>query len=328
MKRQLGIVAALVGGLLLGLTYLALQGALPDAARHERTLEAVRTVILSEAALQRDMLRTRAGLLRSYDPLVRSRRARRRRRILAGSRLGCDRRAPGRRSTGGRRTSWRRSKAGGTRRGFKGQNALLQNSLAYFSHLTNELGGREGARDGTAANTGELANAMFRFVGESKPGSSSRSRHGARPARPRDPACRARAQDQRACRARAPDRRHASRRRRSRCRHACGADRRPDARHAGRLPRFLRPRRGACRPLPGAALCAASLVVVYLGYCSSGCAPTRAFCNRGSPSKARSRKSRRRSSVCRGSGSATASRRVSPGSPSSRHRPRGSRDRR
>ena len=40
--------------------------------RHERTLEAMRTLALSEAALQRDILRTRAGLLRNYDPLVRS----------------------------------------------------------------------------------------------------------------------------------------------------------------------------------------------------------------------------------------------------------------
>src|SRR3954447_10712932 len=67
--RALVLIAA---GLLLFLTYLLIQGASPDAVRHERTLDALRAAILNEAALQRDVLRARAGLERNYDPLVRS----------------------------------------------------------------------------------------------------------------------------------------------------------------------------------------------------------------------------------------------------------------
>jgi DAHL domain len=40
--------------------------------RHDRTFDGLRALMLDEAALQRDVLRARAGLLRNYDPLVRS----------------------------------------------------------------------------------------------------------------------------------------------------------------------------------------------------------------------------------------------------------------
>lgn len=61
-----------VAGLLLVLTYLSVRGAAPDPARHERTLDALRALTLTDAALQRDALKARAGLLPSYDPLVRA----------------------------------------------------------------------------------------------------------------------------------------------------------------------------------------------------------------------------------------------------------------
>ncbi|TJV32909.1 MAG: hypothetical protein E5Y16_20520, partial [Mesorhizobium sp.] len=64
--KSLPILAPVVACLLIVLTFLLMQGAAPDAARHERTLDALRTVILYNAALQRDVLRARAGLLRSY----------------------------------------------------------------------------------------------------------------------------------------------------------------------------------------------------------------------------------------------------------------------
>ena len=70
--RPLNALVPFVAGLLIALTYLLVQGTAPDAERHERTLDALRTVILYNAALQRDVLRARAGLLRSYDPLVAS----------------------------------------------------------------------------------------------------------------------------------------------------------------------------------------------------------------------------------------------------------------
>jgi DAHL domain len=62
----------IVAGPMLVLTYLLLHGATPDAALHEHILDALRAVILNDAALQRDVLKARAGLLRNYDPLVQS----------------------------------------------------------------------------------------------------------------------------------------------------------------------------------------------------------------------------------------------------------------
>src|SRR6266702_6018152 len=67
--RSLGLAAA---ALLLLLTYLLIESAAPDAARHERILDTLRAATLNDAALQRDVLQARAGLLRNYDPLVRS----------------------------------------------------------------------------------------------------------------------------------------------------------------------------------------------------------------------------------------------------------------
>ncbi len=61
-----------VAGLLLILTYLLVRGAAPDPALHERTLQTLSTLILTDAALQRDALKARAGLLPNYDPLVRA----------------------------------------------------------------------------------------------------------------------------------------------------------------------------------------------------------------------------------------------------------------
>src|SRR5256885_2407607 len=67
--RLLGLAAA---ALLLLLTYLLIESAAPNAARHERILDTLRAATLNDAALQRDVLQARAGLLRNYDPLVRS----------------------------------------------------------------------------------------------------------------------------------------------------------------------------------------------------------------------------------------------------------------
>src|SRR4029453_13387597 len=67
--RSLGLAATFF---LLLLTYLVIESAAPDAARHERILDTLRAATLNDAALQSDVLQARAGLLRNYDPLVRS----------------------------------------------------------------------------------------------------------------------------------------------------------------------------------------------------------------------------------------------------------------
>src|SRR5262249_36940430 len=70
--KPLKALLPLIAGLVITLTYLLAQAMVPDANEHERTLEALQTINLYNAALQRDVLRARAGLLRSYDPLVQS----------------------------------------------------------------------------------------------------------------------------------------------------------------------------------------------------------------------------------------------------------------
>src|ERR1700754_4655301 len=65
-------LALVVVGLLLALTYLLIPLATPNTARHDRTFDALRSLHLNDAALQRDVLKGRAGLIRNFDPLVQS----------------------------------------------------------------------------------------------------------------------------------------------------------------------------------------------------------------------------------------------------------------
>jgi signal transduction histidine kinase/CheY-like chemotaxis protein len=151
--------------LLLALTYLLIEGASPDAARHEQTLDALRSSILNDAALQRDVLQARAGLLHNYDPLVAS-----------VENL--------RRATAALRTA---GEAAGDMRGeidrhaeaiaaaiadqemlveqFKSSNALLRNSLLYFMHASRELPGYAESRD-IVLEVGMLTNAMLRLTAD------------------------------------------------------------------------------------------------------------------------------------------------------------------
>ncbi len=167
--RALGKVLPAIGALLVVLTYLLVRAATPDAALHEQTLEALRALLLEDAALQRDVLRARAGLLRNYDPLVRS--------------------VAGLRDAGATLAGLRESAVGESGaeiaaqidaltdaideqenlvESFKSSNALLQNSLNYFNHGSHEIGQRTGDAALAAANGG-LANSMQRFAGDPSP---------------------------------------------------------------------------------------------------------------------------------------------------------------
>jgi DAHL domain len=70
MTRSVWKLLVVLVGLLLVLTYLLVQATSPDPGRSERTLQALHALVLNDAALHRDVLRARAGLLPSYDPLV------------------------------------------------------------------------------------------------------------------------------------------------------------------------------------------------------------------------------------------------------------------
>lgn len=61
---------AIVGGLLLLITYFLLQSRTLDPAQLERVHQALNAFVLYDAEIDRDVLRTRAGLLNHYDSLT------------------------------------------------------------------------------------------------------------------------------------------------------------------------------------------------------------------------------------------------------------------
>jgi signal transduction histidine kinase/CheY-like chemotaxis protein len=166
--KSLRFVLPVIAALLIVLTWLLVQGTAPDAARHERTLDAVRTVILENAALQRDVLRARSGLLRSYDPLVDS--------IRSLDEAAAVLPAAGDIASGGARAEIDRRVADMTAalrddaalvESFKSDNALLQNSLSYFNHMSSTLAAE---RSGPlAVEIGALALVMSRFTDDPRP---------------------------------------------------------------------------------------------------------------------------------------------------------------
>jgi signal transduction histidine kinase len=147
--------------LLLVLTYLLVRGASPDPILHERILQALHALVLNDAALHRDMLRARAGLLPSYDPLVEADRGVR--EAIDTLRVAGD--APYGGSSAGIERHLAHLVAEATEQEalvetFKSDNALLQNSLAYFTHASRDLGRRQTV----AADVGTLVNAMLQFM--------------------------------------------------------------------------------------------------------------------------------------------------------------------
>jgi hypothetical protein len=62
---------AVAAGILLVVSLVLVRLMSPDPSMHARTLNAIQTLTLNAAALQRDALEARAGMLPNYDPLVR-----------------------------------------------------------------------------------------------------------------------------------------------------------------------------------------------------------------------------------------------------------------
>lgn len=170
----LGGLAPIIAGSGLVLTWFLIQGTAPDAPHRERT-EALQALLFHNAALQRDVLQARAGLLRNYDPLVRSMQS-----LLTAS---ADLQSSGEVASGDvQRDIDRRSRelAAAIREqealveAFKSDNALLGNSLAYFNTLSNILSGQlaaagNGRRTDLDAEIGVLVAAMLRFANGAQP---------------------------------------------------------------------------------------------------------------------------------------------------------------
>ena len=157
-------LSPVIAGLVLLLTYFLVQGVTPDASLHERTLGALRQLILDEAAMQRDVLRARAGMLRNYDPLIRSlesmrdaaERLRTADHVARGpAQIEMQRRIEG--------TITAVSDQENLVEAFKSGNAVLRNSLNYLGYLLGPTSLADGTRPATA-EIGAVANALLGFM--------------------------------------------------------------------------------------------------------------------------------------------------------------------
>ena len=163
---RIGLTLAALSFLLVLLTWLLLRGMDPDAELFDAALAALDRFVAAETALQRDVLRARAGMLRNYDSLVRETNAldealdqlrqiaTEHQTITVIQRLS---------SSLGRQENLVEQ--------FKSENALLQNSLAYFRMFSNQM--MASGQDGPVVRaTGALASAMLSLSLDTSPGAA------------------------------------------------------------------------------------------------------------------------------------------------------------
>jgi signal transduction histidine kinase len=124
--------AAAIPILLLALSWLAFRAVDPEAERFDRALKALDRFTLMEIALHRDVLSARAGMLRNYDPLVRELNALR----DALGRLRDNAAGDAEEAAAVDRFAAAAARQDELTEQFKSDNALLQNSLAYFRLLS------------------------------------------------------------------------------------------------------------------------------------------------------------------------------------------------
>jgi signal transduction histidine kinase len=165
MRRNLMLPLAAV---LLTLTFLLMQADAPDESQNKRVMESLRIIDLDNAALQRDVLRARSGILRNYDPLS-----------DAAHSLEKQAAALAREAESG--LLWsdpQLMEQAEALRGavmeqeelverFKTQNALLHNSLRVFNRLMSDLAPPgQGPLDAASTAIYRLAAAMVRFLSD------------------------------------------------------------------------------------------------------------------------------------------------------------------
>jgi PAS domain S-box-containing protein len=156
---------AIVAGLLLLLTYLLIESRSPELERRARMQEALQSLQLHDTELTRDLLLARAGLLANYDSLPRiGHRLSDTMRVLQGeSALVSGPGASDMKKQVEVLTAALRQKLARVEY-FKSDNALLQNSLRYFTHTGTELGQRVDAERAVAADIAALSHALLRFI--------------------------------------------------------------------------------------------------------------------------------------------------------------------
>jgi len=146
------------------LTWLSFRASNTDAERFDRALAALDRFALVESALQRDVLSARSGMLRNYDPLVRE--------VSALNDLVSRLRDAASADTEEAEAIDRLAASVGRQEElteqFKSNNALLQNSLAYFRLFSAHLSGAD--RNGPLAPAvGALAAAMLQLTLDTSP---------------------------------------------------------------------------------------------------------------------------------------------------------------
>jgi signal transduction histidine kinase/CheY-like chemotaxis protein len=162
MKVTFAAVAVAV--LLVLLTWLSFRAIDTDAERYDRALKALDRFTIMEIALQRDVLSARAGLLRNYDPLVREVNALR--ESLGRLRNNASRNAECAAAIDQFAAAVTRQEE--LTEQFKSDNALLQNSLAYFRLFSARLSASDGVSS-LAPVVNALAAAMLPFTLDTSP---------------------------------------------------------------------------------------------------------------------------------------------------------------
>ncbi|HEY3138555.1 MAG TPA: DAHL domain-containing protein [Blastocatellia bacterium] len=162
---------SIVAGLLLLLTYLLIQSRNPDLARRAHMQEALQNLQLHDTELTRDVLLARAGLLPNYDSLPQ-----------IGQQLSQIADALRAEST---TVSGAAAKEMGKHAEaltaalqqkltlveyFKSDNALLQNSLRYFTHTGQNIGKQFKAEQNVAAEIAAVSHVLVRFIHTSELG--------------------------------------------------------------------------------------------------------------------------------------------------------------
>jgi signal transduction histidine kinase/FixJ family two-component response regulator len=160
MKITPAIIA--VPFLVVLLTWLSLRAVDPAAERFDLALGEMDNFGVLEAALRRDVLSARTGVLRNYDPLVRDTNE------LDGSLDRLQRVAVTDTATESAvdRLAMTVARQDHLVEQFKSNNALLQNSLAYFSVFSSDWDGP------LAPPVGSLAAAMLRLTLDTSPASA------------------------------------------------------------------------------------------------------------------------------------------------------------
>jgi len=145
--------------LILVLSWLALRANHPDAELFDHALSNIEEFTTAEAALHRDVLAARAGILRNYDPLVAEVNALYKSMAMVRDIIGYD---PTIAQSIDRLDQSVRVQEQ-TVETFKTDNALLQNSLAYFALFSRRLESMSGTAP-PAPQVNALSVAMLRFT--------------------------------------------------------------------------------------------------------------------------------------------------------------------